>query len=629
MDSSSSINQSTTTTTITTSSTSSSSSSNGSELFICFNTRRRLTTRISARPSILSPARDPQISLSTCRTISSSRRLRTSGSTTRHRGRFSPMFAGAAKKRGSGFDNPEPSSPKVTCIGQVRVKPKKKGIKLRNSRRRQSGEVSFRSLDQIQRQSSYNNTQFQHSRNQRWVHLPSSICESFNCLIPCTSPCVCENDKGDKKEVINEVKVVQENIKKEEEMEMLPMRSARRHIFDEIEINNEGFEVKDDKEKKNVSVPPKNALLLMRSRSDPVKMDEDKNVNVPPKNALLLMRCRSDPVKMEALVNRCWEPQLPKQVEDDDDEQAEEEVVEDSDKDVHVDVEQVEMVSKEGNQEEETGDEKRLVVEDEDEDEKNLVNALGINVDEESEEDDYEIEAMEDKNEDESRVSYSNASFSLQTDDDTSEADDDHELPTLESDTVDIYAEKLSNVDILEEKITHEDKLQVNNVEEDTSTKPEETEELETDYHARAIVKRETEVMKEERKSSKLPDCLLLMMCEPKLSMEVSKETWVSKRDFVEEEEVKVEKVSVERNAAKSSCTFSASMAAMIEQKLLNAAAYEPFVLTRCKSAPIRTAGAIQLPPDGWYWKNEGLEKHRRGGFRIGAAELVAFQLSR
>lgn len=498
--------------------------------------------------------------------------------------------------------------------------------------------MSFRTLDQIQRQSSYNNAQFQHSRNQRWVHLPSSICESFNCLIPCKSPCVCEKDKGDEKEVINEVVVVQENLKKEEEMEMWPMSSARRHIFNGIEIKNEGFEVKVDEEEKNVSVPPKNALLLMRSRSDPVKMDEEKNASVPPKNALLLMRCRSDPVKMEALVNRCWEPQLPKQVEDEDDEQDAEEVVEEGDMELHVDVEKVEMVdiknlkvSGKGNQEEETRDEKKLVVEDEDENENNLVNVLRVNVDEESEEDDDddEIEAMEDNNEDESRVSYSNASFSLQTDDDISEADDDQELPTLKSNTVDIYAEKLTHVKILEEKITHQEKLQENNVEDDILRK---TEETETEYHAKAFVKKETEVMKEERKSSKLPDCLLLMMCEPKLSMEVSKETWVSKTDFAQEEG-KVEKVS-KCNATlpcvgKSSCTFPASMAAMIEQKLLNAAAYEPFVLTRCKSAPIRTAGAIQLAPDGWFWKNEGLEKHRRGGFRIGAAELVAFQLSR
>lgn len=540
------------------------------------------------------------------------------------------MFAGAAKKRGSAFDNPEPSSPKVTCIGQVRVKPKKRGIKLRSLPRRQSGEVSFRTLDQIQRQSSYNNTQFQHSRNQRWVHLPSSICESFNCLIPCTSPCVCENDKDDKKEVINEAVLVQENSKAAGKMEMLPMKSTRKHIFDKIEINDEGFEVKDDEEgEKTVNVPPKNALLLMRSRSDPVKMDEEKNVSVPPKNALLLMRCRSDPVKMEALVNRCWEPQLPKQVENDDDEQEEHEVVEHSD----IDVEKVETVD---TNDLKVSEEEENLEESDEESDKDLVNVIGVIVDEESEEDD-EIEAMEDKTEDESRVSYSNASFSLQSDDDISEADDDQESPTLESVMVDIYAEKLTHVKILEEKITHEEKLQENNVEEVTITKTEETEELKTEYHAK-----ETEVVnlkREDITSSKLPDCLLLMMCEPKLSMEVSKETWVCKRDFVNEEG-EVDKASVECNTipscvtqhlpvAKSSCTFPVSMAAMIEQKLLDAAAYEPYVLTRCKSAPIRTAGAIHLAPDGWFWKNEGLEKHRRGGFRIGAAELVAFQLSR
>lgn len=457
------------------------------------------------------------------------------------------------------------------------MKPKKKGIKIRSLPRRQSGEVSFRTLDQIQRQSSYNNALFQNPRNQRWVHLPS-----FDCLIPCKSACVCENDKGDGKEVVNQVVVVQENAKKEQDQ--LPLRSARRHVFDRIEIKDEGLK---DMEEKNLSIPPKNALLLMRSRSDPVKMDEEKNVSVPPKNALLLMRCRSDPVKMEALVNRCWEPQLPKQVEEDDDE----EVVEDSDENILVDVKNVEIEDEKVSEEEETEGVKRLVVDEESE-----------------EEDDEGIEATRDKNEDESRVSYSNASFSLQSDDDLSEPDDDddEEIATL-------YEEETSShVKILEEK----------------------TEELERENEAKTMVKRESEevVKKEETRGSKLPDCLLLMMCEPKLSMEVSKETWVCDRGFVEEKG-KVDKVSVECNAkqhwplTKPSCTFPASMAAMIEHKLLNAAAYEPFVLTRCKSAPIRTAGAIQLVPDGWFWKNEGLQKHRRGGF--GAAELVAFQLSR
>nr|GMD74996.1 DNA ligase 1-like isoform X1 [Ipomoea batatas] len=46
-----------------------------------------------------------------------SRRLRTNGSI--KAGQASPMFPSFAKKRGSAFENPEPSSPKVTCIGQV------------------------------------------------------------------------------------------------------------------------------------------------------------------------------------------------------------------------------------------------------------------------------------------------------------------------------------------------------------------------------------------------------------------------------------------------------------------------------------------------------------------------------
>ncbi|KAM7489166.1 hypothetical protein LguiB_026650 [Lonicera macranthoides] len=37
-------------------------------------------------------------------------------------------------------------------------------------------------------------------------------------------------------------------------------------------------------------------------------------------------------------------------------------------------------------------------------------------------------------------------------------------------------------------------------------------------------------------------------------------------------------------------------MGTMKEQKLINAVGYEPFVLSTCKSAPMRTAS--KLPPD-------------------------------
>lgn len=116
-----------------------------SELFVCFTSRLSSSSsmKLSSSKSILSPARardappPAQISLSS----SLSRRLRSNGSL--KGGQASPMFPSSGKKRGSaGFENPEPSSPKVTCIGQVRVKTKKQGKRLRTGSKRK-GEVSF------------------------------------------------------------------------------------------------------------------------------------------------------------------------------------------------------------------------------------------------------------------------------------------------------------------------------------------------------------------------------------------------------------------------------------------------------------------------------------------------------
>ncbi|MCE5167195.1 hypothetical protein HAX54_041994 [Datura stramonium] len=105
-------------------------------------------------------------------------------------------------------------------------------------------------------------------------------------------------------------------------------------------------------------------------------------------------------------------------------------------------------------------------------------------------------------------------------------------------------------------------------------------------------------------------NCLLLTMCEPKQFMEVSKETWVfSSTDFIlpERKQAKAmkkkkkkeipEETKIRRSIDKSQhillqpprslCSFPAvgispmSMATMIEQKLVNAVAYESFVLMR------------------------------------------------
>ncbi|KAL8046609.1 hypothetical protein ABFX02_08G188100 [Erythranthe guttata] len=154
-----------------------------------------------------------------------------------------------------------------------------------------------------------------------------------------------------------------------------------------------------------------------------------------------------------------------------------------------------------------------------------------------------------------------------------------------------------------------------------------------------------------------LPECLLLMMCEPKLSMEVSKETWVCSTDFVRRPEQKQKAANAAANGggcchhgaavkrrhlvveskppttakpnvpappskkndglqpARSSCSLPAaapSMAAVIEQKLGAAAGYEPFALTRCKSEPMRTAAA-KVMPESCLWKNGVVEPEPLG----------------
>ncbi|KAL7103669.1 hypothetical protein ACP275_08G194000 [Erythranthe tilingii] len=175
-----------------------------------------------------------------------------------------------------------------------------------------------------------------------------------------------------------------------------------------------------------------------------------------------------------------------------------------------------------------------------------------------------------------------------------------------------------------------------------------------------AFVGEEEEAKPEEEAAAMvvLPECLLLMMCEPKLSMEVSKETWVCSTDFVRRPERPQKAANAAANGggcchhsggvkrrqlvvvdqskpaaakpnvpapppskkneglqpARSSCSLPAgapSMAAVIEQKL-GAAGYEPFALTRCKSEPMRTAAA-KVMPESCLWKNGVMEPEPLG----------------
>ncbi|ONK80120.1 uncharacterized protein A4U43_C01F14090 [Asparagus officinalis] len=138
-----------------------------------------------------------------------------------------------------------------------------------------------------------------------------------------------------------------------------------------------------------------------------------------------------------------------------------------------------------------------------------------------------------------------------------------------------------------------------------------------------------------EKKIRELPECLLLMMYEPKLSMEVSKETWVCSTDFrwrpnynhppkakpksntdddsnrIEEKPaedknvIAVANANANANATTAQETPSRTQPAVpaTEQKLLKSSPLPAhFVLTRCKSEPMKSSA--RLAPDAWFWKS-------------------------
>lgn len=245
------------------------------------------------------------------------------------------MFPTGGKKRGCAFDNPEPSSPKVTCIGQVRVKTKKQGKKMRarSQKRRGNSEASFRRSESVVQSSQMNGNDQQFSshhnhhllrqnsnnnggngfqqeclshRNQRWVHLPFTICEALrafgaelNCFLPCHSSCSSdrENNKESKPAERSSgtesscgtvfarwLVAVQDGDGKGREIELVvgdeetrtekENGSQRRHVFEGLDFKDENEVVEEEQSRISICIPPKNALLLMRCRSDPVKMAE-------------------------------------------------------------------------------------------------------------------------------------------------------------------------------------------------------------------------------------------------------------------------------------------------------------------------------------------------------------------
>ncbi|KAJ8755073.1 hypothetical protein K2173_016690 [Erythroxylum novogranatense] len=673
--------------------------------------------KISSK-SILSPgrAREPtsQISLSN----SLSRRLRSNGSM--KGGQASPMFSTAnAKKRGCGFENPEPSSPKVTCIGQVRVKTKKQGKKLRKRSTRR-GEPSFRRIEQnsnddddhnVEASKNPDNSQnhvnhqfLNHQqpreclplRNRKWVHFPLTICEAlrafgaeFNCFLPCRSSCMASEKDKDEKAVTDSgndrscgavftrwLVAVQEADGKGREIELVVgeedereessryRRSYRRHVFEEIEFKDESFE-----------------------GGNGTGQEEEARVSIciPPKNALLLMRCRSDPVRMAALANKFWEAP-PSKVEEDVTE-VDEEVVEDCGNEKNQQKERKVEQGLQHNEEqvlvceelrscEPTEDEHQIQ-----EAEKSLVVLESEDGDEEKRPD-IELEAVtsainleqevsgsvvpEDNLYDDSLLEKISDTGYLQNDESEEkmlqfQQDWEEQKPKKESQEIEIPVSVELKQEVVQNMQGQEPRQPQTLVHEElelAESSREEKEEAMMTLERSEPEDRQTDVKSRERESEPLlPDCLLLMMCEPKLSMEVSKETWVCSTDFIRwmpeqyrpwvnknnggDDPVKrrVSRDSIPplpanntlQQPPRSSCSYPSkppprvagaeSMATVIGQKLLGDKAYEPFVLTRCKSEPMRSAA--KLAPDGCFWKNRKIEPHRPATLGVGAAGVV------
>ncbi|XP_057796377.1 uncharacterized protein LOC131012439 [Salvia miltiorrhiza] len=482
----------------------------------------------------------------------------------RPRSRASPFFITIGRKRGAAAaDNPEPSSPKVTCIGQVRVKSQKK---VKQYRRRINGEASFRSAAEP----SFQHQQRRSRRDQRWVHLPScsavlrDLCCLFRCCT-CSCNCSCFERRHTWKgcgswwcgggERRREIEAASSG--GDEEEVVMSGGNSRRHVFDDIEVNGDRIEVKG------------------RSFFDG---EDGFAISIPPKNALLLMRCRSDPIKMAAIANR-----------------------------ISSDAARYETVA--------------IEVDDNNDDDQTT-----------SSDEVYEVRVLE--QEEKVMLNQDKLSFVCNQD-------------KVEEIKQEFHQEEEEDEEVESNMSSFEALLETENCE-DCEIKQVEAKAEENDENGDPTAVEEEDDEKQEKEAAvpapALPECLLLMMREPKLSMEVSKETWVCATDFIRlhperprraaaksaEPPVVKRRAAAEKpkprvppppkkndtQPARSSCSLpAASAAAGSERKRVGACE-----LTRCKSEPMSTAAAKLMPEAGCWKENVEMEPHRQAPIGVGAA---------
>ncbi|KAI3888751.1 hypothetical protein MKX03_013919 [Papaver bracteatum] len=715
-----------------------SSHRSGSEYFICFTARNSSSMTMSSK-SIQSPGRhsgkfgEPSLSSSL------SRRLRRNGSIKR-----SPMFpTGSQKKKGSSLETTaaEPSSPKVTCIGQVRVKTKKQGQKFRR-RSKRKGDSSFRKTEQNHQQTQEclphrNHQQPQEClphRNQRWVHLPLSICEALKAFGACTKSYSCLSGEKSEQKMRNGRQTTERNNSScREVFANWVMTSLHENDHNEMNLDNNENEMelvvsrREDemrRVKRDEMIGEIEMQILEEKRVSICRREVEEgeegrvSICIPPKNALLLMRCRSEPFRNSALANRFCESPIRNKEEENYLQReavivAEEDDTDDRESDDEEEEEEVE---------DDTGDENELKSELEEENfcrtpEKEENADISLDEHHEKKNQDFEEEiqvivaeakvidngcsAIEplvevdilkiEECEEEPIVQVKEQESILELSEEIIESRKPSSISSgrvgFSSCTKSIHEEEETEQCPEQVKMTVFEEM----VKEDKVAEPrifvEKRDTMEINKQGDEAVE-ELKSKEREKGNHELPDCLLLMMCEPKLSMEVSKETWVCSTDFIR---FRPERKLIQNNGAddhlkKRNSTDSkgrlstdsksrlstdsnpsngrpplhskhkkpatpprrsiskhtppppppteaappivvstspSSMATMIEQKFVHAVAYEPFVLTRCKSEPLRCSA--KLAPEACFWKNMKLEPQGPPNLGVGAATGIGF----
>lgn len=676
---------------------------------------------------------------------------------------FPPAGISVGRKKGAAFESAEPSSPKVTCIGQVRVKSKKKKAKNYVARSRSGREASFRRSESAAAA----------SRSRKTV----SICDALrsfgselNCFVPCGWSCSARGEEetakrsakrrssscgavfarwlmaieeGDGEGKGGEIKgrefVGLVVTQKEVDVEVF----EKKRVGEEEEEEEEGFYVSPFRSRKEE--------ILVVGKEEGVEEEKDDNeekgrvgICVPPRNALLLMRCRSDPVRMAALASRFWDsPAMRVQCEEevvvvsDEESQKVDEVAKEEEQEGVVDeahVEQASTIVREVEKElvideKLEGDEVAVALEEEEQ--KTVVEYFEVEAEngaeipgevvlveppevvekmeeivsidqgrekaaekgeEEEEEEAILVQRGGDEGDEVEIVLRRSVSCTVPKNNDLSRAKEGgrrrsfsyrekkekrrHSFSTeMEARRPSFSSEKEArrssfsvekdgrrrwSFSIEKENMGPKEKPEAHSWEQmkkeerppvkepSKALEAKTTEKIQThvvavaaggEVREKIIVskKEESQVVEREKKNRELPDCLLLMMYEPKLSMEVSKETWVCSTDFrwrpnyshpVNQPSKTKGKADDDSSKIEGKCTESRDMVAVttantvvapqtpakpppaalspIEQKLLKSPGIGPlpqhFVLTRCKSEPVKSSA--RLAPESCFWKS-------------------------